>query len=432
MKMKFKNLIACTSLLFAAQLAFSVETGGLVTNDTTFANVEKDGALKLNQKNGANIWLRLPITADGSSYFTAEGAFKSEYIASEEDSDKKLKLTLDATLFKLSLKKELSSGDLQLSAGRFFNADTTGLIYSQNGDGLKFDANISRVSFSLYGAYTGLLNAKNVTILAKDNNSDLTTDLNTKNVTILNQGNNSELSPDLTDKGKTLYVVAKKYAVGAATFSLPNIFAGQTISIEGLGAFSLESTKYSRMYGTLALTGPVISPVFYSVTSTIGMFKYDDGDTEKGNLSTASISAYPDFKSMSISLNGVYASGEQGSFKGFRGFTSSTAADSLASPEYKNIAKGGISATIKPVSNLLLNASGDIVFNTAGGDDKDKIEQAGFQYSAGFNFQVLSDVSLGASFTQFISKNEYNNEADNFKGIGGNKTQLKITAAIAF
>lgn len=197
--MKFKNLIVCTSLLFAAQLAFSVETGGLVTNDTTFANVEKDGALKLNQKNGANIWLRLPITADGSSYFTAEGAFKSEYIASEEDSDKKLKLTLDATLFKLTLKKELSSGDLQLSAGRFFNADTTGLIYSQNGDGLKIDANISKVSLSLYGAYTGLLNAKNVTIL--------------------NQGNNSELSPDLTDKEKTLYVVAKKYAVGAATFS---------------------------------------------------------------------------------------------------------------------------------------------------------------------------------------------------------------------
>lgn len=412
MKMKFKNLIACTSLLFAAQLAFSVETGGLVTNDTTFANVEKDGALKLNQKNGANIWLRLPITADGSSYFTAEGAFKSEYIASEEDSDKKLKLTLDATLFKLSLKKELSSGDLQLSAGRFFNADTTGLIYSQNGDGLKIDANISKISLSLYGAYTGLLNAKNVTIL--------------------NQGNNSELSPDLTDKEKTLYVVAKKYAVGAATFSLPHIFAGQTISLEGLGAFSLESTKYSRMYGTVALTGPIVSPVFYSVTSTIGMFKYDDGDTEKGNLTTASISAYPDFKSMSISLNGVYASGKQGSFKAFQGFTSSTAVESLAAPEYTSIAKGGISATIKPVSNLLLNASGDIVFNTAGGDEKDKIEQAGFQYSAGFNFQVLSDVSLGASFSQFISKNEYNNAADNFRGIGGNKTQLKITAAIAF
>ena len=410
MKMKFKNLIACTSLLFAAQLAFSVETGGLVTNDTTFANVEKDGALKLNQKNGANIWLRLPITADGSSYFTAEGAFKSEYIASEEDSDKKLKLTLDATLFKLTLKKELSSGDLQLSAGRFFNADTTGLIYSQNGDGLKIDANISKVSLSLYGAYTGLLNAKNVTIL--------------------NQGINSELSPDLTDKEKTLYVVAKKYAVGAATFSLPHIFAGQTISLEGLGAFSLESTKYSRMYGTVALTGPIVSPVFYSVTSTIGMFKYDDSDTEKGNLTTASLSAYPDFKSMSISLNGVYASGKQGSFKSFQGFTSSTAVESLAAPEYTNITKGGLSATIKPVSNLLINASGDIVFNTAGGDDKDKIEQAGFLYSAGFNFQALSDVSLGASFTQFIGKGDYSDKG--YGDIGGNKTQLKITAAIAF
>lgn len=412
MNPNLKKLIVCSSFLIAAQLAFSFETGGLVSNDTTFANAEKDGSLKLNQKNGANVWLRVPLSADSSSYFAAEGAFKSEYDAKEEDSDKKLKLTLDASLFKLTAKKDLSSGDIQFSAGRFFNSDSTGLIYSQNGDGLKIEANISRVSFSLYGAYTGLLNAKNVTIL--------------------NQGNNSDLTTDLNDKEKTLYVMAKKYAVGAATFSLPNIFAGQTISIEGLGAFSLESTKYSRMYGTVALAGPIVSPVFYSVTSTIGMFKYDDGDTEKGNLTTASISAYPDFKSMSISLNGVYASSKQGSFKGFQGFTSSTAADSLASPEYTNIAKGGISATIKPVSNLLLNASGDIVFNTAGGDEKDKIEQAGFQYSAGFNFQVLSDVSLGASFSQFISKNEYNNAADNFRGIGGNKTQLKITATIAF
>lgn len=70
------------------------------------------------------------------------------------------------------------------------------------------------------------------------------------------------------------------------------------------------------------------------------------------------------------------------------------------------------------------------MFNTAGGDDKDKIEQAGFLYSAGFNFQALSDVSLGVSFTQFIGKGDYSDKG--YGDIGGNKTQLKITAAIAF
>lgn len=401
MKRSLKTLLACAAALSLAQLAFAIETGGLLTDDTKFANVEKDGSLKLNQKNGVNLWLRQPLNQSGTSYFAAEGAFQTEYDASAEDSDDKLKLYADLNLFKLVLKKEFDSGDLQFSLGRFYNADLSGLVYAQNGDGAKLDANISRFAVSLFGAYTGLLNAKNITILDDD-------------------------TPDLTDKSKTVYVLANKYVVGGLTVSLPHITASQTVSLEGFGAFSLESTTYNRFYGTVSLDGPIVSPVFYTISSTLGFAKYDDEDMVKGNLTKVSISAYPDFKSMSVSLNGVYASGTQGPFEAFQGFTSSTAVNSLLEPEYSAVTKLGLSATIKPIPTLLVSAGGDIIFDAGAGDDGDEIKQAGFQYSLGANWQVVSDVSLGVSFGQYIGKDDY---ADT---IGENKTQLKISAAIAF
>ena len=397
----FKTLISSAAVFFALSQAFSVENGFLLTNDSKIANFEKDGSLKLNQKNGVNFWLRAPLNEEGTSYFAGEAAFQTGYDTNETDSDKKLKLFADLNLFKFVFKNELESGNLQFSLGRFFNSDITGIVYAQNADGVKFDANVSKIALSLYGAYTGLLNAKNITIL-------------------------EPTSPDLTDKEKTVYVLANKYAVAGLTFSLPHFAASQTVSLEGFAALSLESTKYNRFYGTFALNGPIVSPVFYNISSTMGFAKYDEGDMEKGNLSKISISVYPDFKSMSLSLSGTYASGNQGSFKPFQGFTSSTSVNSLLEPEYSGVLKAGLSATIKPVSNFLLSAGGDVIFTALGGDESDKIEQAGFQYSAGFNWQIVSDVSLSTAFTQYIGKEDYENI------IGANKTQLKISAAIAF
>ena len=394
MKFNAKKIFVCSALFAASTFAFGVETGGLLTNETKLANTPtSDKSLKLNQKNGANLWLRTPLSQDGSSYFATEGSFTTEYNAAASESDKKLKLTLDLNLFKLVAKKSLRSGNITFSAGRFFNSDLTQTVYAQNGDGIKLEGRLSHFQFSVFGAYTGLLNAKNVTIL-------------------------EDKRPQIDGKEKTLYVLANKYAVGALTFSLPHIVLGQTISLEGIGAFSLESeAKENRFYGTLALNGPIVSPVFYNVSSTLSFDKVDGKDMQKGNLSKASISIYPAYKSMSISINGVYASGEQGSFSSFKGFTSRTAVNDLAQREYTAIAKAGLGASIKPVSNLLLKANGDVVL-----DAKKDIEMAGFVYSAGIDWQVVSDVSAGVSFGQYIGKENSDN----------NKTELKITAAIAF
>lgn len=397
MKVTLKNVFAVISALAIAQSVFALETGGLLTNDSKFLNAEKDGSLKLDQKNGINLWFRNPVSQDGSSYIAGEGSFLFEKDMRIEDSEKQLKLYADLNLLKLVAKKELESGNLVFSAGRFYNSDLSGLVYTQNGDGVKLEASLSGVEFSVFGAYTGLLNAKNITILGNDT--------------------------DLTDKEKTVYVMANKFAVGALTLSLPYFAANQTLSIEGVGALSLESTKFNRFYGTVALNGPLFTPVFYNISSTMGFAKYDEEDMVKGNLTKGAISVYPDFKSMSFSLNGLYASGKQGSFEAFQGFTSNTAVNSLKEDEYSGIALAGISASIKPVENFLFFAGADIVFDTLAGEEQKSIERSGLQYSAGFNWQVVSDVSLGANLSQFIGKDDY---ADY------NRTQFRITAAIAF
>ena len=397
MKVTLKNVFAVISALAIAQSIFALETGGLLTNDSKFLNAEKDGSLKLDQKNGINLWFRNPVSQDGSSYIAGEGSFLFEKDMRIEDSEKQLKLYADLNLLKLVAKKELESGNLVFSAGRFYNSDLSGLVYNQNGDGVKLEASLSSVEFSVFGAYTGLLNAKNITILDDDT--------------------------DLTDKEKTVYVMANKFAVGALTLSLPYFAANQTLSIEGFGALSLESTKFNRFYGTVALNGPLFTPVFYNISSTMGFAKYDEEDMVKGNLTKGAISVYPDFKSMSFSLNGLYASGKQGSFEAFQGFTSNTAVNSLKEDEYSGIALAGISASIKPVENFLFFAGADIVFDTLAGEEQKSIERSGLQYSAGFNWQVVSDVSLGANLSQFIGKDDY---ADY------NRTQFRITAAIAF
>lgn len=399
MKSSFKYLAVSAAAFLIYFPVFSFETGGLLSNDTKFENIEKNGSLKLDQKNGVNLWLRSPVSEDGESYLAAEGSFQYELDDryEVESSSDKMNLYGDLNLFKLVLKRELEAGDLTFSCGRFYNSDLSGLVFTQNADGAKLEANLPHVSLALYGAYTGLLNAKNITIIGD--------------------------TTDLSEKNKTPYVLADKFAVCSAAFSFPYLFLSQTLSLEGLGTFSLESEKVNRFYGTLSLNGPLVSPAFYSLSSTMGFTKYDGQDMEKGNLTKASISVYPEYKSMSLSLNGVYASGCQGSLKPFTAFTKGTAVNSQDEPAYSGNALAGLSASIKPLENLLLYGSGDMVFSTAAGEELDKIEQAGFQFSLGCSWQVVSDVSLGGSYTQFIGKDDYEE---------GSKQQLKITAGIAF
>lgn len=362
----FRTFSATTILLLTAGLSFGLETGGLFTNDSEFSSTQP-----LKQKNGLNLWLREALSEDGNCYFALEGQVRNEF---KEHQKEESTIAIDATLAKLVLRKDADSGSFEFSAGRFYDQDLSGIVYAQNGDGAKIALALPKIEFSILGAYTGLLNAKNITILRPE-------------------------EPVLLEKERVPYIVAKKYAIGKANISIQNLLVQQNLSFEGLAAFSLEKSKYNRFYTTLKLDGPLIPSVFYEASSTFGFFKKHKEEMTKANLSKASITAYPSYKSMSISLNGLYASGEQGDFEAFQGFTSGTATFANSEPEYTQLALLGIAGTIKPAQNLLLKATGDIVF-----DAKKEIEQTGVQFSAEAKWQAASDLSLGAGLYQYFGK----------------------------
>jgi hypothetical protein len=370
----------------AVSTAAAVDFGGAFDNDSKFrGNTASD--FKCDQKDTVSAWIRTPFDNDGNTYFAAEALYQYENDFAAETKTN----VIDVDLFKFGWSKMSGANKISLSAGRFSSFDLSGVVFNQAADGILFRYEMPRFAVSAYGGYTGLLNAQMVTILTP-------------------AGETFEI-----DSGKA-YVCAAKYGIASLSITLPYIVANQTISAQFFGTFRLEDTSYNRMYGTLGLNGSIIPSLFYTITSTLGMTSYDGASYDLSNLTTVSVTLYPS-KTISFGLNGVYASGEQGPFKAFTGFTSETASNALDEPQYTGIAEFGLSATVKPVKNVLAGASADIVF-----DALDSVEYDGFQYKVNASWQIVSDVQAGAVFYQY---------KDNDTS-GRDKSCLQLKAVITF
>lgn len=375
-------IIAAASISAVSAFDF----GGALTNNTKFSGNTFDD-FKCDQVNDASLWIRAPFNNSGTCYFTAEAIYEYENDFATETTTN----SIDCDLFKFAFSKQFGSNKFSLAAGRFSSFDKTGFIFSQAADGLLVKFDMPRFTIAAYGAYTGLLNAQTVTILTP---------------------NDEAFSFD-SDK---LYDFTEKYAVGSLSITFPYILLNQTISAQFFGTFRMEDASYTRMYGTLGFNGSLIPSLFYNLTSTIGMTSYDGADYDISNLSVLSLTLYPT-KKVSIGLDGVYASGEQGPFKSFIGFTSQTATNALDEPQYTGLIRGGISATFKPVNQVFFSARGDIVF-----DAHESVEYDGFQYQADAIWQIVSDVQIGATFYQY--KDNDNSDRD--------KSCVQLRAVITF
>lgn len=380
--------IAIAATLFAAVVlpASAVDFGGALDNTTKFSG-SGFGSLVLDQKDTISLWLRTPFNNDESMYFAAEGLFQYEYIQSTTTTN----LVADCDLFKFS--DNISMGakkSLLLSVGRFFKSDSTGIVFSQTSDGLYAQFKMPKLNIGVYGGYTGLLNAKSVTIL------------------------NAATSTYSYDTTK-IYALAAPYAVAGASFSAPYLFANQTIGVEVYSFFGTSSVTsgYNRFYGTLSMNGPLSSNIFYTMTSTIGTA---DSFASVGNLSQFALSFYPEFASSAITLSGMYASGNNGPLSPFIGFTSSSATLAMDSPEYCGLITTGLSYSMKPLNELLLSAGVDGVFACP-----DSVSYSGIQFYGTVLYQACTDVQLSLSAQQYIDTND-----------ATNKTSLTVKAVISF
>ena len=376
-----------TALLVSAGLsAFAFDFGGSFVNNSKLANQPaSDGDLKLHQKNAVSLWISTPFGSSADSYFTAAGKYQFERDFGKDVTINALDLSLCKAVY--------VEDEFTITAGRFAQADLSGLVYCQNGDGCSINFESPVFKCTGYGFYTGFLNSQFVTILDEDYTAD-------------------------SDK---LYDRAPAYLVTGAKAVLPYFLGEQSVSAEGIFTAKMDSSKraHTRVYAEAALEGPLfINGFYYNITGVIGFNKTGSGDFSMGNLSKGSLTWYGDTKGLCVAANSVYASGHQGPFDNFRGFTSQTATAALTEPEWSGIFVNGLSASVKPTANMLLSASADAVIHAAS-----SFKYAGFQYDANIEYQATSDIYAAANIVQYLASEDSDTN---------NKTAITLKVIVTF
>ena len=386
---KITTILACAGLSAAV---FAVDFGGSLDNYTRI-NTNNFSNWGLSQQDGLTAWLKVPFNPEGSLYLATEGTLFYRFnLPNFSDTSKSTSdFMADIGLLKLGGVFNINDNLLQLNLGRFYLTDVTGLVLSQTADGAQgvFTSNAFKVS--VYVAYTGFTNALFGT---------------------MNNGPTSTFVPDY----KKVYCFNSPYIVTGATFSAPYLFANQTVGAELYGMFGTggprgSNSGYNRTYVTLFMNGPIVKNLFYTLTSTL---TFSNGVS---NLTVGTLTYYPDFKSASIAFNAVYASGETGGIKAFKGFSSNTATYAFNQPEYTNLLKFGLRGSIKPLENLYTSVGSDVVFDSG----KD-FGFRGVQWDASVKYQIFTDLQVG-----FVAKQFFDVKKDT-----NNNTSFSINASLAF
>lgn len=377
MKKSIKTLLAFFALCGFVGSAYAFDFGGSLYETFKLKDSATQKDLKADWKNRLVVWEKYPFDNFGNSSIAIQASFEYEkdFGSSINDGNS---MILDLDILRYDFSKELESGKISVSAGRFSNYDLTGLILSQNLDGAKLTLSLPALTVNANIGYTGLLNSLSAPIL-------------------------DENRYPFSKENAFLYALNENYIEAGANVILPYLFAGQTLSFEVMDAVRLSENAFNRLYVTLGLDGGIIDALFYNFTTTFGIASLADA-TAISNLSNLSLSYY--IGNASVSFTGTYASGNNGFFKPFLGFTSQTSYNSYAdNTEYSSIIKAGFSGTVKPIGNLLIMASADVVF-----DLEDSFGYRGFQYGLNVNYQLFSDVSFGLSANQYIDgqKSEFN------------------------
>ncbi len=375
-----KRLSVVFAALFSFSSLFAYDFSAFISDGTTlkFYNGEfKDPELKQTETfTGA---FTTPVGKGGLSFFSAEGSVQHKLEATTGDnSSSKNSVIADCTLFKFSTMKKLEGGrNLQISAGRFHYSDVTGVVFSQPNDGLYFKYGGKKLEASVYGGYTGLQNVKNVSILT------------------------SKGALWAPEDEKDVYDFTAPYAVGSLFVSAPYFFKNQTVSFECMGMFNAGGPgdlkdDDNRLYGTISLSGPLSSSVFYSVSGTMQTEDFSDF----GILGKFSVNCFVPVKNITVGLNGLYASASNGTVKSFTGFSKSVVCLSRNEDLCSEIMKFGASASFLPVPKILVAAGFDAVYKLADSSS----EFYGFQTGISGTYRIYSDLKMSLSLTNFTGK----------------------------
>lgn len=361
---KIKSIISLFALcvLVSSSIA-AFEWGGFVTNDSTYKGQSDD--MRIRQSDKLTMWLKTPLPGNKDSYFTAESFYTFRYENKEND----ISHIFDVNLCKLSINNQLDNATTVFNMGRYGIRDLSGLIVNQNADGMELAVKTKNASVSAYAGFTGLLNA------------------HTQQMNVI----------ATTASAQPVYTAAAPMVLTKLTCTFPRLFAQQTNAYELYGA---ANAIEKRLYATMALNGPIYKSLFY-LFSTTGSFRQTyDRKSAFSNLSRLEISAYLPFYSSLVSWNTVFATGKTKYTTSFEPLTVSTA-NTSSSLEYAGNLKTGLTASIRPIDGLLFACSADTFFNLM--NAKQAKGFIGAQWHMACRWQIVSDIQLGASVSQFFA-----------------------------
>ena len=356
----------CSAAVTAA--AFAVDGGASADSQSKFSGTKLD-ALSLEQSEKASAWIAVPFTKDIA--FDVRGYYRYSYTAPLSDmqpgiNNHRLDLTRAALAWRIPLD---TSKKVNITAGRFYADDLTSCIFSQTSDGLRIAYSMPAFACSAYGGYTGLVNAKSYTV----------------------QG----LSYDI--KADQPYQLNAKYIAAGLKLQTPSLINNQTFGAEFTGFFNIDTAEstdgQNRAYGTFAADGPIVSKLYYSLSSSLGVLYGGSGDPVFGNLSKASVIWYPGFLSSSVSANGIYATDK---FMPFT-FTGISINDMFAC---SNVLKTGLVLSVKPAQKISCTADGYVFFASTA--DTGALTASAVQWTASGKWKITSDAFVSLTAGQII------------------------------
>ncbi len=347
---KLLSLLAV--LLCTASFIFAIDAGSTLAANAGFS-ANTPTSIGMAPSFTFTGWIRQPMGTVGS--FAAE----ADYRVTPDDA------VIDLTL----LKSTLNYGSVKVEAGRFSVADATGTIYSMPADGAYITYASRYFAANLYGAYTGLLNSR--TISLQDTEGDYAS---------------SALPYDISG--------TPQYAIGMIRTSLPSLVKGQTFGVDGLACVNLDQKQANRMYATVFANGPVVRMLYYGLMCSASVIQDSPAGTPGsfGLMGKGNMVWYPGVLSSSLSGNLTYTT------KSFSTFAAGGPSQDGSLP-WSNVVDAQFGASCKPVSVALVSLTADII---AAGDNDSALSLHSFQWKLSGNIQVVSDFALTVSAGEIV------------------------------
>lgn len=374
---KNKKIIVFAAFLMQMFSIHAFEWGGLFNNSTEFSTSDFS-QLDFNQSNGIYLWLKTPLNKNENWSFSAEAFYKYDFEILPEPST--FNNIADIDLLQFSGNIDFKNSTLSLLAGRFMFSDVTSMIFNQVSDGISLKYLLPSVEFDVYAGVTKLLNSNSVSMLHSQNDT------------------NEYASNDF-------YSLSHFYVPVCASVNFPVLFLNQSLKIQGFGMIDVEPTSYSRYYGTLSFSGPILNNLYYSLDQTFGTENF----LNLTNYSSIKLHLFPASKII-ISAEFEYASGENGIFKPFRTVTASISSNALSEPEFSGIFSPSLTFA-GTVGKFFFNLNAGLVFDASTNENFGKIK--GLDSTSTFLVNIFSDLQIGADIVLYYGLGEELNSTEN-------------------